>query len=407
MILTRKSEILLHYFYKKNLEPVSENKKTNKIFKKLFNELSLADEYVSNINIGKNIDIQKIETVAQIPKPEMFTLDTFPKEIREHINNSMTYSITYDFSLFGRKIKIQFIVESDSPDMRLDYYVKNILVWIYILNEYSSKKCSKEITIYLYFTEMFKELPKSSIDVLGYNNVNTAFTTTCPKVSEIVIYRKEEWFKVFIHETFHNFALDFSDMNNHECHNIIREIFPVNSHVNLFEAYTEFWAEVMNVCFYSFYTTKNFGDYLEHCYMILNIERKFGFFQMVKALNFMGLNYNLIHANINKDSHEIRKTLYKENTNVLAYYVITMILLNNFTGFMNWCDKNNTSLLQFKKTITNQKEFCKFIFQNSDSSSFLEGIVWAEKLFKTVSRKKSSEETRFLLKNMRMTVTEY
>lgn len=34
MILTRKSEFLLHYFYKKNLEPVSENKKTNKIFKK-------------------------------------------------------------------------------------------------------------------------------------------------------------------------------------------------------------------------------------------------------------------------------------------------------------------------------------------------------------------------------------
>ena len=93
-------------------------------------------------------------------------------------------------------------------------YVDTIIMWLYILNEYGSKKCSTTFTIFLYLTSLEKKLPTSNIDILDQINVNTAFTSTCPSDSEIVIFRKEEWFKVFIHETFHSFGLDFSDMNN-------------------------------------------------------------------------------------------------------------------------------------------------------------------------------------------------
>ena len=67
-------------------------------------------------------------------------------------------------------------------------------------------------------------MPDSNIDIIDQIHVNTGFTTTCPVDSEIVIFREEEWFKVFIHETFHNFALDFSDMNNSACHKIVLDI---------------------------------------------------------------------------------------------------------------------------------------------------------------------------------------
>jgi hypothetical protein len=62
-----------------------------------------------------------------------------------------------------------------------------------------------------------------------------------------------------MHETFHNFALDFSDMNSQStiCKERILSIFPVNSNVNLYEAYTEFWAEFMNALFCSYYLTMN------------------------------------------------------------------------------------------------------------------------------------------------------
>ena len=44
-----------------------------------------------------------------------------------------------------------------------------------------------------------------------------------------------------------------------------------------------------------------------------------------------------------------------------SYYVIKTILINNYQGLLSWCKTNNFSLLQFKKTLANQMEFCNFI----------------------------------------------
>ena len=52
------------------------------------------------------------------------------------------------------------------------------------------------------------------INVLEPININGGVSNVCVKnsLSEIVIFRREEWFKVLIHETFHNYGLDFSDL---------------------------------------------------------------------------------------------------------------------------------------------------------------------------------------------------
>ena len=57
----------------------------------------------------------------------------------------------------------------------------------------------------------------------------------------------------------------------------------------------------------------------------------------------------------------VRDALYKEDTSVLSYYIITLILLNNYQSFLSWCNTNNTSILQFKKTTANIDAFCNFI----------------------------------------------
>jgi hypothetical protein len=49
----------------------------------------------------------------------------------------------------------------------------------------------------------------------------------------------------------------------------------------------------------------------------------------------------------------MRETLYKEDSNVLSYYIISTIMMNNYQGFLGWCNENNLSLLQFKKTTAN------------------------------------------------------
>ena len=65
------------------------------------------------------------------------------------------------------------------------------------------------MNIYIFLTDLKKKLPEHTGQEIGKINVNTGFTMTCRPKSNIVIYRKEEWFKVLIHETFHNFGLDF------------------------------------------------------------------------------------------------------------------------------------------------------------------------------------------------------
>jgi len=317
--------------------------------------------------------------------------------------------LTYSFSLLGRNIKLNFMIEEDGIELKLDIfdkYVDSIVMWLYILNQYSSKACSNTLVVYFYFTSLEKKLPSSNISILDEINVNTAFTTTCPKDSEIVVFRKEEWFKVFIHETFHNFGLDFSDMNCDEATGFILNIFKVSSKVNLYESYTEFWAEIMNALFCSFIELKdktNIEEFLSNAEFFINFERTYSFFQLVKTLNFMGLKYSDLYSN-NSNSKVLRDNLYKENTNVLSYYVIKTILINNYQSFLYWCKKNNISLLQFKKTILNQRSYCKFIERFYKSKSMLENIYNTQQFLFKIN--KSKKINNYILSNLRMSICE-
>ena len=72
------------------------------------------------------------------------------------------------------------------------------------------------VSIHLFMTDFKKEIPKSTVDVIDVMNVNSGLSDVCQRDSEIIIYRKEEWFKVFIHETFHSLGLDFSNYSTPE-----------------------------------------------------------------------------------------------------------------------------------------------------------------------------------------------
>jgi hypothetical protein len=418
MKITNESQKLMSFFVENNcLLPLKQTKKTDAILKKLYEEITDGVSYIQSLKTKKGpsfykLKIDHINNVNQIPKPTTFPPNAFPTEIRKHIDEYSLSLMTYSFHLFERNINIIFLTEDGNPEHQIEIYnnyVDYMLVWLYIVDSYASRSCSSELKIYIYHTSLLKNLPSSNVIVLNENNVNTAFTRTCPKDSEIVVFRKEEWFKAFMHETFHNFALDFSDMNTSICNSKILSIFKVNSDVNLFEAYTEFWARIMNALFCSYINMKNKNDineFLTNTEFFINFERMFAFFQMVKILNFMDMSYkNLYEKNI--QSENIRRTMYKEDTNVLSYYIITLILFNNYQDFLSWCDTNNTSLLQFKKTILNLDNFCKFIEKKYKTKSMLDGISCTEKLLLKVNKSvKKQKDLGFLIRNLRMTICE-
>jgi len=416
MKLSKNSKQLMLFFTKnKHINNQCQTKLTKNILTELYDDIFDAHKYLLSLKQkGSYFTVltKKIVSATQIVRPQNFNSKSFPEVIRKHINELTMSELTYTFSLFGRSIKIHFVVEEDNVELKLDTYnkyVDTIIMWLYILNQYASKQCSRSLVIYLYFTSLEKNLPGSDIHILDETNVNTAFTTTCPRDSEIVVFRKEEWFKVLIHETFHNFALDFSDMNNNEAHRCILDIFKVKSDVNLYESYTEFWAEIMNALFCSFFSLKdktNIYEFLSNSEFFINFETTYSFFQLVKTLNFMGLNYKDLYSKTEK-SRMLRENLYKEKTNVLAYYVIKTIMINNYQGFLSWCKKNNFSLLQFKKTLANQKEFCSFIEKNYKTSSMLEGVRLTDEFLNTIEKKKkNTEHLNYILTNLRMSICE-
>ena len=380
----------------------------------MYNDILNAYKYLQFLNQKGSyytITTKKILSSSQISKPNNFNSNSFPELVRKHIDECSMSEITYIFSLYGRNIKVIFIVEEDAVELKLETYNKHIdsiIMWLYILNQYASKQCANSLVIYLYFTSLEKKIPNSNIFILDEINVNTAFTTTCPKDSEIVVFRKEEWFKVFIHETFHNFALDFSDMNNSEAHKCILNIFKVESNVNLYEAYTEFWAEIINALFCSFFSLTNKNDidtFLSNAEFFINFERTYSFFQLVKILDFMGLTYKDLYSETDR-SRINRENLYKEKTNVLSYYIIKTVMINNYQGFLSWCKTNNFYLLQFKKTIKNQSEFCKFIENNYKSSSMLNGVSETKSFLNYMRKPSKKMNLTNILSNLRMSICE-
>jgi hypothetical protein len=416
MKLSDKSRKLMLFFTKnKHINQVKQTTKTKSILKELYQDIFAAYKHLMQLK-QKNVpyfsfQIKKLVSASQIPRPQNFNSKSFPDMVRKHIDHLAMSELTYTFSLFGRNITIHFIVEDPHVELKLDIYhkyVDTIFMWIFILNEYASKKCSNTLTIYFYFTSLEKKLPSSNIFILDEMNVNTAFTTTCPRDSEIVVFRKEEWFKVFIHETFHNFGLDFSDMNNDEAHRNILQIFKVKSDVSLYESYTEFWAEIMNALFCSFASLKdktNIADFLDHSEFFINFERTYSFFQMVKTLNFMGLTYNNLYST-NHHSLVLRENLYKEKTHVLSYYIIKCVLMNNYQDFLSWCKTNNFSLLQFKKTIANQRMYCSFIEKNYKTRSMLASIKETSQFLNYIERKNKKDNYKYILTNLRMSICE-
>ena len=412
MKLTKESNELMSFFVKNNCLKTKQTKKTDAILKDIYDEIKRGVSYVNAIKGNKGntfykLTIKKITNKAQIIWPVTFSPDAFTPEVKKHIYENSNNVLTYKFNMFDRNISIIFIIKDKIVDALIETYNKYVdymLVWLYIADIHSSKKCVKQLKIFIYHTSLLKQLPKTNMQILNQNNANTGFCMSCPVDSEIVVFRKEEWFKVFIHETFHNFGLDFSSMDVSLYNKKILQLFPVNSQVNLFESYTEFWGRIINASFCSFINMKNKNDIDEffiNTEYYINLEKNFAFFQMIKILDFMVLSYNDLYKKT-VVSENVRRTQYKENTNILSYYVLTTILLNNYQDFLSWCDTNNTSLLNFKKTPTHINNFCAFIEKKYKTKNMLDGIKCIEKIFYNMKNKNKI----YLLENLRMTICE-
>lgn len=459
---------------KQELSHNSKNARQSEINSHLFSIYDYIDEQFNHFKNNTHIiqscfkhKLIKIEDQNnKVIQKSLFSSLYIPSSIIRYIQNKSKYIIEYKCDIGkNRTVIINFIIfenstyELNNIRKKGASYFKNcalkIYLWLKLLAKYSDVKCGTNLECFIYLTPFKRTLPKmrhSNVsdsenetendknmdtedmqdykdyeeyeDEYTHNNilkpihVNGGLSDTCKTNGKIIVYRKEEWFKVFIHETMHNYGLDFSTLNITNANIRLQKIFTIQKDVKIYESYCEVWARIMNIIFECYFeinshkkfssrtTRKNFIDKLHNThiqnthntsvkishnkhdkflncfYDYLQHESIFSLFQCIKVLKYMGLDYDII-SNCSDANYITVKKLYKEETNVFAYYIIVAIILANFNSFILWCIDNNTNLFHFKKDQKNIDSFINFIHDNYKNNNILKLIVALENKLET------------------------
>jgi hypothetical protein len=383
------------------------NKKSKDVIKELFTLFSQGE--------------RKYEKISDHLKPQIsnwFTISNefnyMSLEIQNEIKNMKGTQYKYNFTIDSNEFSV-FVYTNTMNDIAVNKYIKWIYIWLYIAKTYAKAKCSSELNIYLYLTKLKKILPTDG-GIIGQEHANTGYTMSCKQNNEINIFREEEWFKVLMHESFHAFGLDFSELDNtpHDGSEHILKLFPVSSDVNLFETYCEIWAELLNVMFIVYFNQKkssiNFYtnvDILFHeVESRMHYERLFSLFQCAKVLYHYKLHYEELYKKSQQAKNE-RELKYKEDTNVLSYYIIKTIFMFYINDYINWCFDNNKTdtelfTLQMKHTPDNIKDYCKFIENHYKTAEYISSLLLFENWFR--DSKNANMISTELYNTLRMTV---
>jgi hypothetical protein len=258
-----------------------------------------------------------------------------PTEVIDDMN-SLTYGIQYNSEL---TIPVRILFFTKTKQDCLDRFHIAMTIIRYML-QFPNTLTS--IQVDFAFTSVVKQLPARGL--IGPSTLNTGYTIG----NQIVVYREEEWLKVFIHECMHLFLYDLELRDKSE---LLYPLFPISKHIQVNESYCELWARILNCCVISVMNTSSLEQLLEK-------ERKHSSEQLVKILRYMKLTYpELMDKN----------TTYKEETNAFAYLVIPAILIQNPYQFVEWCNTNNKHRLP----IQNASAYIKLIQTKYRSSEFL------------------------------------
>ena len=400
--------------------------KGNNIYKTLYVDLARYFLLQKEIPIGdKVVDVNLTDHYISEFKSNRF----ISKEIIDHcitnVKNKNAKILSYNFQIENIKYQINYIFFkkiTSSLISKMKREVMNLIPVLRIFNKYNQNKNVEYLRVMCYMTPMKKELPKKGI--IGPKEVNTGSVIPCQNTTTITVFRTEEHFKVIIHELIHALCIDFSTNNYSFMQDDIKKIFPIQSDFLLSETYCEFWA--LNL--YLMTKAVNFSGILDNMTLedvsvtnineelyeefdtvftsFLYIEKFWSMFQVVKILDYMGLKYVEL---FNVESKAEKKALYKENTNVFAYYVMkTVILFFNDEFLINNLRTTNTYIYFPGNEIEALNGFYKFITKYYNNTKLLKEIQIMEKLylnFKDIQRNKSKNNKNKILANtMRMTI---
>ena len=384
--------------------------------------------------------------------------------IKNEKNKNSSKLLIYKLPYKNTYININFFtynerIDDNSITSNYDKSVTNILLLINLIVLLSGNNnihntnndiCSKDgFSITFFYTPFLRTLNDNTNNILGAKNVNGGFCFGCQNFGNIIIYRKEECFKVFSHELIHNMGIDqyFRDfMNaakNKQCneykiyksfiknYNISYEV--NNNNIGLQECFVEFWGEFFNNALTSFLYANScilsnnelkFKIYKNFFTKIIQFEYIHNYYQVYKILKFNNMNYNdLIVKNIHNDNNihnnnnihndnKIHKN-YKEHTHVFSYYILKLFLLIDYKGFINSSISlsiiDNIYNINFSQTNENMNNFFNFLLANSHNKKTFKNFEILEELSQNIINSYNTthcNSLKFIIENLRMSILE-
>ncbi len=369
----------------------SSNARTlHKVFKGLYSDMRRS---FSACNLDPPT-VQAVDSLLKLPLPAdmrqqllssndaNLSMDYFPKEIQHHILNEQSVAVTYKFGVGDRNMNLHFVVfnkrKSDLNMSKMLERAKRVCALMHLVSLHASRStCSATLQIYIYMTDFKKRFPDKAGEALDAEHANTGMSYHCAKTNDIVVYRKEEWFKVLIHELFHAFGLSFieSDMPDGvdaAMQAMLKQTYAISHTVRVYETYCEIWARILNVVFACFADDEHgnhagsdvdFAIFGECVLKGLHKDAEFALHQCAKIMQHMDIPASVM-LNPTKDNRAMVTEKYRENTNVFAYYVMTCALQHSPDVFLTWCHKNNPKgqMLQFRTILSNFNGFMEMLF---------------------------------------------
>lgn len=341
------------------------------------------------------IDSRSIDGIVRLQNYKSIQLN-----IRHRIESWNVYHKIFAFMLHsGRYIKIHFIFNHIDLSFNFTQIYKKMYIWLSFLDSHSNLECSATLNIYIFLTDYIKTMPSKAGYELGRENVNTAFTFSCKHSNEIFIYRKEELLKIFIHETFHSFGLDFSNCNQDYANRIIKNKFTAigdKKDYNIYESYCEIWAQLINILLINI--NKQHIEYIEWKKVInkyLFYEIRWSIFQSSKILLHYGFEY--------KELFNKNKIVYNESkTSVFSYFFLRAIAMVNLDHFIKWSYAYNGHYMFFRNTKLNIGSYCNFLCNNSQNTFFLRDLTTSKNYISSLNIHNTNAQ--FILQTLRMSL---
>jgi hypothetical protein len=330
----------------------------------------------------------------QLPLPEDMRKtsdnDLFPDEIQRHILNEPGVATTYTFPVGDRKVFLHFVEfnnqhnQHNQHNPELDAHATRVCALMHLVSIHASRPtCSSALSIYIYMTEFKKLFPTKRGEVIDSEHANTGLSYHCTRTNYVVVYRKEEWFKVLIHELFHAMGLSFIESDipqgvDREMQYMLQKMYAISHPVRIYETYCEIWARILNVvfdCFVDDHATPVYNKgqnsnsrtnidlqvFMECVMEGLHANARFAQNQCAKLLRYADIPHDVL-VNPTNSNRAIVAEKYRENTNVFAYYILTCALLHSPTEFMEWCHRNNKGILQFHTIPSNFNSFMELMY---------------------------------------------